>query len=243
MRLKELKVLVTAAGAGIGKETAIAMSREGAHVLATDIVAASLRDLEGVCTATALLDVTDRAAVEAIVRRHGPFQVLVNCAGHVHDGSILDVTDADYDKSFDVNVRGMFHTIKAALPGMLEGGGGSIINIASVASSIHGVPRRCAYAATKGAVIALSKAVAADFVGKGVRCNAICPGTIETPSLQGRINSQSDAVKARAEFIARQPMGRLGRPEEIASLAVYLASPESAFTTGATHIIDGGWIM
>jgi len=242
MRLKGLKVLVTAAGAGIGKETAIAMSREGAQVLATDIVAASLRDLESVCAATALLDVTDRKAVEAIVTLHGPFQVLVNCAGHVHDGSILDVTDADYDKSFDVNVRGMFHTIKAVLPAMIDGGGGSIVNIASVASSIHGVPRRCVYGATKGAVIALSKAVAADFVGKGVRCNAICPGTIETPSLQGRINSQPDAVKARADFIARQPMGRLGRPEEIAALAIYLASPESAFTTGTTHIIDGGWI-
>lgn len=243
MRLAGLRAAVTAAGAGIGKASAIAFQEEGAEVFASDIRGQALTELANAGIATHELDVTDMDAVFIYAERVGPIDVLLNCAGHVHDGTILDSTIEDYQKSFDVNVLGMWNTIKAFLPAMLKRSGGSIINIASVASSISGVPRRCIYGASKGAVIGLTKGVAADFVRYGVRCNAICPGTVDTPSLHGRIGVQSDPAAALQQFVARQPMGRLGDPAEIAALAVYLASRELAFTTGGVHIIDGGWKM
>jgi 2-keto-3-deoxy-L-fuconate dehydrogenase len=245
-RLAGKTAFVTAAAQGIGRATALAFAQEGARVIATDINTEALADLPG-CTALKL-DVLDAAAIAAAARAHGPVDVLFNCAGYVHAGSVLECSEDDWAFAFDLNVRSMYRTIKALLPGMLERGSGSIINMASAASSIKGVPNRFVYATTKAAVIGLTKSVAADFVGKGIRCNAICPGTIESPSLRDRIGAQAQASgKSRGEveamFVSRQPMGRLGRPDEIAALAVYLASDESAFTTGTTQVIDGGWSL
>ncbi len=240
-RLKDKTCFITAAAHGIGRATAIAMAREGAKVFATDINADALKDLAGPGIETAVLDVTDAAAIRAVAAQAGPVDVLFNCAGYVAHGSVLDATDEDWDRSFAINATAMFHTIRAFLPGMLDKGAGSIVNVASVASSLRGVKLRAAYGASKAAVIGLTKAVAADCVGQGVRCNAICPGTVESPSLEHRMRTHSDDYEAaRRAFIARQPMGRLGKPEEIAALAVYLASDESAFTTGGTFVADGG---
>ena len=246
-RLTGKTAFVTAAGQGIGRAVALAFVREGARVVATDIDTAALATLatEAGCT-TQLLDVTDPAAVRAAAAAHGPVNVLFNGAGYVHAGTVLDCSEADWDFAFTLNVRSQFRLIQAFLPGMLQTGGGSIINMASVAGSIKGAPNRFVYGTTKAAVIGLTKAVAADFVKQGVRCNAICPGTVESPSLRDRIAAQAAAsgqtlAQVEAAFVARQPLGRLGRVEEIAALAVYLASDESTFTTGTAQVIDGGW--
>ncbi len=231
-------VLVTAAAQGIGRATALAFAREGAIVHATDINLALLADLESERVSVRRLDVLDEDAVTAAVADIGAVDVLFNCAGFVHGGTILDMKDGDLDFAFDLNVRSMVRMIRAVLPGMIERGGGAIVNMASVASSVKGVPNRFAYGTTKAAVIGLTKSVAADFVGQGIRCNAICPGTVESPSLEGRMRAQGDYEKARAAFIARQPLGRLGTPEEIADLAVYLAG--ATYTTGQACGIDGG---
>ncbi|SMF83592.1 2-keto-3-deoxy-L-fuconate dehydrogenase [Tistlia consotensis] len=240
-RLAGKRAFCTAAGQGIGRATALAFAAEGAEVVATDINDAALAELARHDGVTARrLDVRDSAAVEALARELGPVDVLFNCAGFVHHGSVLDCSEADWDLAFDLNVKSMYRTIKALLPAMLEQGGGSIVNIASMASSIKGIPLRFAYGASKAAVIGLTRSVAADFVGRGVRCNCICPGTVESPSLEQRIAAFDDPVAARKAFIARQPMGRLGRPEEIAEMAVYLASDAAAFVTGTAMVIDGG---
>ncbi len=241
-RLNGKTALVTAAGQGIGRATALAFARESAVVWATDINEEALASLaeEAPGIVTRRLDVTDAEAISDTVAEGDAFDILFNCAGHVHNGTILDCSEADWQFSFDLNVRSMYRIIRAALPAMLENGGGSIVNVASVASSVKGLPNRFLYGATKAAVIGLTKAVAADFAGQGIRCNAICPGTVQTPSLDERINAFDDPKSARAPFIARQPMGRLGTAEEIAALAVYLASDESAYTTGTEAIIDGG---
>lgn len=243
-RLAGKRCLVTAAGAGIGRAAALAFAREGADVLATDIDASALQSLasENNVIRTAVLDVTDAAQIASLVQANPGIDVLFNCAGYVHAGTILDTDEAAWRRSFSINVDSMFRLCKAVLPGMLDRGKGSIVNMASVASSVKGVPTRFAYGATKAAVIGLTKAIAADYVARGVRCNAICPGTVKTPSLEQRVaalGGDRDAVWK--SFIDRQPMGRLGAPEEIAALAVYLASDESSFTTGAIHVIDGGW--
>jgi 2-keto-3-deoxy-L-fuconate dehydrogenase len=244
-RLKGKRAFVTAAGAGIGRAAAIAFAREGAAVVATDIDAKALESLgrEHPGIATRTLDVRDLAAVKAAAAAAGDVDVLLNAAGFVHQGTVLDCDEAAWDFSFDLNVKSVWRTLHAFLPGMITRKRGSVIQIASVASSVKGVPNRAAYSATKAALIGLTKAVAADTVGHGVRINAICPGTVDTPSLQGRINQNADPVAARAAFLARQPMGRLGTAEEIAALAVYLASDESSYTTGAIHVVDGGWTM
>ncbi len=239
-RLKGKKAILTASGQGIGRAVAEAFIREGAAVVATDINEKLLADLSG--ARTRRLDVTDAAAIDTLAAEIGPVDILFNCAGYVHQGSVLDCAEKDWDLSFDVNVKAMYRTIRVFLPGMLARGGGSIINVASVASSLKAVPNRFAYSASKAAVIGLTKAVAADFITRGIRCNAICPGTVESPSLDERIKALGgDAAEVRKAFVARQPIGRLGKPEEIAHLAVYLASDESSFTTGTTQIIDGGW--
>jgi 2-keto-3-deoxy-L-fuconate dehydrogenase len=233
--------LVTAAGQGIGRASAEAMAAEGAHVFATDAKAGTLASLAGRANIeTRVLDVLDDAAIRRTLDELPPLDVLFNCAGYVHHGTILDCTPEDWQRSFDLNVRAMFVAIKHALPRMLEHGGGSIINMASVAGSIKGIPSRCAYGASKAAVVGLTKAVAADYVTRGVRCNAIAPGTVDTPSLAERINAFPDPVEARKAFIARQPMGRLAKPEEIAPIVVFLASDESAFATGNVYSVDGG---
>ena len=239
-RLAGKTCLVTAAGQGIGRAAALRFAEEGARVVATDINAAALATLTGV--ETRRLDVTDAAAIAALFAEIPAFDGVFNCAGYVHQGSILDCDEDAWRASWDLNVTAMFRVCKAALPGMLAAGRGSIVNMASVASSIKGVPNRFAYGATKAAVIGLTRSIAADFVGRGVRCNAICPGTVATPSLQQRMAAlPGDPEAVRQAFIDRQPMGRLGEPAEIAELALYLASDESAFTTGAIHVIDGGW--
>ncbi|MEO6746418.1 MAG: SDR family oxidoreductase [Caldimonas sp.] len=246
-RLAGKTALVTAAGQGIGRATAEAFAREGASVIATDINADLLADLGRVPGVTAKrLDVTDANAVNALAHEIGAINVLFNGAGFVHAGTILDCDEAAWDFSFDLNVRSMYRLIRATLPGMLAQGQGSIINVSSAASSIKGVPNRFVYATTKAAVIGMTKAIAADFIARGIRCNAICPGTVESPSLRQRITEQAKAsgqtvAQVEAAFVGRQPMGRLGRTEEIALLAVYLASDESAFTTGTSQLIDGGW--
>lgn len=233
-------VVVTAAGQGIGRASALAFAAAGAKVWATDINDAALSTLDGKANIqTARLDVLDVAAVTAFFTKIGAVDVLFNCAGFVHAGSVLDMPDSDLDFAFDLNVRAMVRTIKAVLPGMLERGDGTIINMASIASSSKGVPNRAAYGITKAAVIGLTKSVAADYVAQGIRCNAICPGTVESPSLESRMRAQGNYEEARAAFIARQPMGRLGTPEEIADLAVYLAG--ATYTTGQAVGIDGGW--
>ena len=238
-RLAGKTALITAAGQGIGRATAELFAAEGATVWATDVNETVLAGL-GQCR-TRKLDVLDPADIEAAFEEAGEVDVLFNCAGFVANGNILDCDEKDWTFSFDLNVTAMFRTIRAVLPGMVERGRGSIINMSSVASSVIAVPNRFAYGASKAAVIGITKSVALDFVGKGVRCNAICPGTVDTPSLQQRLRDTGDYEKARAEFNARQPMGRLGKAEEIAALALYLASDESSFTTGAIHLIDGGW--
>ena len=243
-RLAGKTALVTAAAAGIGRATALAFAAEGAKVWATDIDAAGLAQLDGTPgIETMRLDVLDDADITAAVARIGAVDVLFNCAGFVANGNILDCSLKDWDFSFNLNARSMFVLTRALLPGMLAKGSGSIINIASVASSIKGIPNRFAYAASKGAVIALTKAIAADFVKQGIRCNAICPGTVDTPSLADRINAYDDPVEARKAFVARQPMGRLAQASEMAHLAVYLASDESVFMTGQAVINDGGISM
>ncbi|MFG1376971.1 SDR family oxidoreductase [Xanthobacter autotrophicus] len=244
-RLQGKTALVTAAGQGIGRAIAEAFVREGATVIATDLDTAKLEGFPG---AAHKLDVRATEAVAALAKAIGPVDVLVNAAGYVHQGNIFDTSEKDWDFSFDLNVKAMHRTISAFLPGMLEKGKGSIVNIASAASSIRGVPNRYVYGASKAAVIGLTKAVAADFILKGVRANVICPGTIQSPSLDERIAAVSAQTgrsldDVRADFVGRQPMGRLGTPEEIAALALYLASDESAFTTGQIHIIDGGWAL
>jgi 2-keto-3-deoxy-L-fuconate dehydrogenase len=240
-RLTGKRALVTAAAQGIGRATAELFAAEGAKVIATDVNVQKLGELNQVSgIETRLLDVTDSQAVRAIAADIGAIDALFNCAGFVHHGSVLECGESDWDFSFDLNVRSMYFTIRAFLPAMLDAGGGSIINMSSVASSIKGIVHRCVYGASKAAVIGLTKSVAADFIGRGIRCNAICPGTVESPSLQGRIDAFDDPVEARRAFIARQPLGRLGTVEEIAAMAVYLASDESAFTTGTNMIVDGG---
>ena len=245
-RLQGKVAFCTASGAGIGRAVALAFAREGARVIASDIDLAALKDLaEGGVAETHLLDVRHQKSIDDMAKRLGQVDVLFNAAGFVAAGNVLECTDADWDLSFDLNVRSMHRTIRAFLPGMLAKGGGSIVNIASVAGSIRGIPNRHVYGTTKAAVIGLTKAVAADFILKGIRCNCICPGTVQSPSLDQRIAAQAKATgKSEAEtrqmFIARQPMGRLGTAEEIASMAVYLASDESTFTTGQAMIVDGG---
>ena len=246
-RLAEKTAFLTAAGQGIGRAVALAFVREGARVIATDINAALLESLHAECACTTqLLDVTDPAAIQSAATAHGPVDVLFNGAGFVHAGSVLDCTEDEWTFAFDLNVRSQFRTIKAFLPGMLGRGGGSIINVASVAGSLKGAPNRFVYGSTKAAVIGLTKSVAADFITRGIRCNAICPGTVESPSLRDRIAAQAKAsgqtlAQVEAAFVSRQPMGRVGRVDEIAALAVYLASDESSFTTGTAQVIDGGW--
>jgi 2-keto-3-deoxy-L-fuconate dehydrogenase len=239
-RLEGKTAIVTAAGQGIGRTSAELFAAEGARVFALDVNAGSLADLAG-CEAV-VADLTDAEAIASLPARLGEVDVLFNCAGFVDSGSILDCDEDAWAFSNSLNVTAMYRMIRSFLPGMLERGGGSIVNMSSIASSVKGIPNRFAYGTTKAAVIGLTKAVAADFVQRGVRCNAICPGTVDTPSLRDRLHQTGDYEAAYQAFVQRQPMGRLGRPEEIAALALYLASDESAFTTGAIHVIDGGWI-
>ena len=238
MRLNGKRALVTAAGQGIGRACAEAMAGEGAQVFATDINADTLATLEG--AETFLMDARDPAQIEAAAARARP-DILVNCAGFVHHGTILEATEEDWDFAFELNVKSMFRTIRAVLPGMLAAGGGAIVNMASAASSIIGAPNRTVYGATKAAVIGLTKAVAKDYITQGIRCNAVCPGTVDTPSLHDRLRATGDHAAALKAFTARQPMGRLAEASEIAALVVYLASDESAFMTGQAVTIDGGW--
>ncbi|WP_374624663.1 SDR family oxidoreductase [Pandoraea sp.] len=246
-RLAGKTAVITAAAQGIGRASVEAYLREGARVVATDRNVEALAELDDHPNLLRrALDVTDAAAVASLAHELGAIDVLFNCAGYVHHGSILECDDAAWDFSFDLNVKSMYRTIRAFLPAMLSAGGGAIINMSSAASSVKGVANRCVYGTTKAAVIGLTKSIAADFVARGVRCNAICPGTVESPSLRQRIATQADAAgtsltTVREQFVARQPMGRIGSPDEIAALAVYLGSDESAFTTGAIHLIDGGW--
>ena len=246
-RLKGKKTLITAAGQGIGRSTVLAFAAEGAHVLATDINPHSLdllkKEFSEFATniETYLLDVNNLKAIQQLAEEKDTFDVLFNCAGFVHHGSVLDCEESDWDFSFELNVRSMYRMIKAFLPAMLKSGGGSIVNMSSVASSVKGLPNRFVYGASKAAVVGLTKSVAADFITQGIRCNAICPGTVESPSLQERIKAQGGNYEdVLAAFIARQPIGRIGTPEEIAALAVYLASDESSYTTGTAWSIDGG---
>ncbi len=242
-RLKNKRILVTAAGQGIGRAAALAMAAEGAEVFATDINPKGLAQLKSEATGTLEifeLDVRSEASVVAGVSVAQP-DVLFNCAGFVHNGTVLEASDEDWDFAFDLNVRSMLRTVRAALPGMLERGSGSIINMSSACSSVIGAPNRFVYGTTKAAVLGLTKSVAIDYITKGIRCNAICPGTVESPSLHDRLHATGDYEAAMKAFIARQPMGRIAKAEEIAALVVYLASDESAFTTGQAHIIDGGW--
>jgi len=240
-RLAGKSAFITAAGQGMGRAAALAFAREGAKVFATDMNAKTVGELEGKDgIRTRALDVTDENAIRQAAGEAGELDILFNCAGIVHHGSILDASAKDWDQAFAVNVKSMFLVSKAFIPGMLRKGRGSIINMASVASSIRGLPNRFVYGASKAAVIGLTKSIAADFVGKGIRCNAVCPGTVDTPSLQGRINAFADPVQARKDFVARQPMGRLGTVDDITGLLVFLASDESLFATGNAYSIDGG---
>ncbi|GGF06918.1 SDR family oxidoreductase [Stappia taiwanensis] len=240
-RLSGKTCLITAAGQGIGRATAEAFIAAGATVWATDINGDAVASIDG--ARARALDVTSVEAISALLAETGPVDVLFNCAGVVHAGALLDCLEEDWDFAFELNAKAMYRMIRAYLPGMLEAGGGSIINMSSVASSVKGVPNRFAYCASKAAVVGLTKSVAADYVTRGIRCNAICPGTVESPSLHERLRATGDYEQAMRDFIARQPMGRIGRAEEIAALALYLASDEAAFTTGQTHVIDGGWAV
>ena len=240
-RLKGKSALVTAAGQGIGRATALAMAAEGAGVLATDVNGDLLREIDGQSgVETAVLDVLQPGAIQALSRERGSVDILANIAGFVHHGTILDCDEDAFDFSMNLNVKAMYRMIRAFLPAMLEAGGGAIVNMSSVCSSVKGIPNRFIYGTSKAAVIGLTRSIAADFVGHGIRCNAICPGTVQSPSLDERINAFDDPVQARKDFIARQPMGRLGTAEEIAALAVHLAGDESAYTTGQAIVIDGG---
>ncbi len=261
MRLKGKTIVITAAGQGIGHASALAMAREGATVWATDLDAERLKSFDNQTNfqpniqtnihtniRTAVLDVLKTEDINAFAQTVGPIDVLLNAAGYVHQGDILQTTDQEWDFSMDLNVKSMYRTVRAFLPAMLKQGHGSVINIASAASSIKGAPNRVIYSASKAAVLGLTRALAADYVNQGIRFNAICPGTVESPSLQERIQAVSQSTgqsieQARETFVSRQPMGRLGTPEEIAALAVYLASDESSFTTGTSQIIDGGWSL
>lgn len=240
-RLNGKRALVTAAGQGIGRASALAMAREGAEVIATDVNAAALAELSAAGLQTRLLDVRDPASIADAVEAAGKLDVLFNCAGFVAAGTILDCDEDQWAFSLDLNMTAMYRMCRGFLPGMLAGGGGSIINMASVAGSVIAAPNRFVYGATKAGVIGLTKSIAADFITKGIRANAICPGTVESPSLEQRLRDTGDYDAARKAFIARQPIGRIGQPDEIAALVVYLASDESAYTTGVAHIIDGGW--
>ena len=247
-RLAGKKAFVTAAGQGIGRAVAETFAREGATVVATDLNTEVLAALAGAKFVVERLDALDAAGIADAARRHGDVDILFNAAGYVHHGTVLDCTEEQWDFAFDLNVRSMYRSIKAFLPGMLERGNGSIVNVASGASSVKAAANRFVYAATKAAVIGLTKSVAMDFITKGVRCNAICPGTIESPSLRERMRALSASSgqsleQVEAMFVARQPMGRLGTTEEVAALALYLASDESRFTTGTTAMVDGGWSL
>ncbi|RCV91173.1 SDR family oxidoreductase [Billgrantia montanilacus] len=249
MRLQNKTALITAAGQGIGRATTLRFAAEGARVIATDINAASLAELSSTPgVETRRLDVLDAAAIEALAGELPPLDILFNCAGYVASGSLLSGTEEDWELSLALNVTAMMRMIRALLPKMLDHGGGSIINMASVASSLKGVPNRCAYGTTKAAVLGLTKSVAADYIGQGIRCNAICPGTVDSPSLRQRIRAQAmqqerEEPSVYDEFIGRQPLGRLGTPDEIAALATYLAADESSYTTGTAQVIDGGWLI
>lgn len=241
MRLEGKSVLVTAAGQGIGKASVLALAAEGAQVLATDRDAGLLRGYDGVANVrTAVLDVLDKRAIGEVVQGMDAIDVLFNCAGVVHNGTVLQASDADWDFAFDLNVRAQYWMVQAVLPKMLAQGRGSIINMSSVCSSLKGLPNRFIYGASKAAVVGLTKSVAVDFVSRGIRCNAIAPGTVDTPSLAERINRNPDPVQARKDFVARQPMGRLAQAAEIAPIVVYLASDESVFATGQVFAVDGG---
>ncbi len=246
-RLAGKRAFLTAAGQGIGRATAEAFAAEGARVIATDLDAAKLATLAGPAITTAVLDATDAGAIARAAEAAGPIDILFNCAGFVHQGTILDAREEEFDFAMTLNVRAMFRLIRAFLPGMLERGAGNIVNMASAAGSIKGAPNRCLYGTTKAAVIGLTKAVAADFVTRGIRCNAICPGTVETPSLNERMAANAgaagDLAAVRAAYVARQAMGRFAEPAEIAALALYLASEESRFVTGQAIVIDGGWTL
>jgi 2-keto-3-deoxy-L-fuconate dehydrogenase len=240
VRLEGKIAFITAAGQGMGRAAAIAFAGEGAKVWATDVNPRVLETLGSAAITTRALDVTDSAAVERVANEIGGVDIVFNCAGWVHNGTIMDCTERDWDKSFDVNVTSMYRVTRAFLPAMLAKRSGSIINMASIASSMRGLPNRFAYGATKAAVLGFTKAIAADYVQQGIRCNAVCPGTIDTPSLQDRINALPDPVQARKDFVARQPMGRLGTVDDITPLLIYLASDESAFVTGVAFSVDGG---
>jgi len=244
-RLRGRTALLTAAGQGIGRATALAFAEEGAVVWATDVNQSALKALvdESPQIRTRILDARDARAIEGLVEEIGQIDVLFNCAGYVHHGTILDCTEEEWNLSIDLNLKSMYYSCRAVLPVMLASGHGSIINMSSGASSVKGAPNRFVYGTTKAGVIGLTKSIAIDFIRRGIRCNAICPGTVDSPSLEQRMRAQGDFATARSEFIARQPMGRLGKPEEIAAFAVYLASDESAFTTGQIHVIDGGWTL
>lgn len=241
-RLKGKTALVTAAGQGIGRASALRMAEEGAHVIATDINPDTLKEIEGTPgIKTRVFDVLDKNAIDEIAGDLGAIDILFNCAGIVHAGTIEQATEEEWDFAFDLNVKAQFRIIRAFLPAMIENGGGSIINMSSVAGPVTGPVNRCIYSASKAAVTGLTRSVAADYVTRGIRCNAICPGTVDSPSLHQRLRDTGDYEGALKQFIARQPMGRVGLPEEVAALVAYLASDESAFTTGTEHIIDGGW--
>ena len=244
-RLMGKRVLITAAGQGMGRAAAIAMAAEGAKVFATDINRNALDELskENSEIETFQLDVLDSNAIAKAPERTGPLTTLFNCAGFVHNGTIMDMSDDDWDFSFELNVRSQFRLIQAYLPGMLSQQDGSIINMASVASSIKGAPNRCLYGSTKAAILGLTRAVAADYVSKGIRCNALCPGTIMTPSLEERMHATGDFENAKIEFLARQPIGRFATSKEVTGILIHLASDESKFTTGTFQIVDGGWSL
>lgn len=244
LSLEGKTALITAAGQGIGRASAEAFATAGASVIATDINEVALAELEGLDGITTWkLDATNPEDIKRVLAEAGRLDVLFNCAGFVHAGNILESTEEDWDFAFDLNAKAMYRLSKAVLPGMLEQGKGSIINMSSVASSLKGVPNRFVYCASKAAVIGMTKAIAADYVTQGIRCNAICPGTVDSPSLHDRLRATGDYEAAHEQFIARQPMGRVGAADEIAALAVYLASDASGFTTGQAHIIDGGWAL
>lgn len=243
MRLENKTCLITAAGAGIGRATALAFAENGAKVIATDINEEALATIDHPSIKTVKLDVLDGKAINAFAADHSDVNVVFNCAGFVHNGTILECEEKDWDFSFNLNVKSMYWICRAFVPHMIKGGGGNFINMSSVASSVKGIPNRFVYTTTKAAVVGLTKSIAADYIGQNIRCNAICPATVDTPSLDERLRATGDYEKARADFVARQPIGRIGKASEVAALCVYLASDESGYTTGAIHMIDGGWTI